>query len=140
MIKMSTNDNKVFIDALVEYEGYTFEEAKLTYAAREKLPTSAFCGPNRTYPAHDAAHVRNALARLGTFGHRLKSVVRARIITCLKRRAKQYGIEVSETIEGKLVLAKFDDSIPEKDRKRMLLEIEETVKFYTKKKGPSDPK
>jgi hypothetical protein len=140
MVKNMSANDKVFIDALVEYEGYTFEEAKLAYAARQELPASAFCGPNRSYPAHDAAHVRNALSRLGTYGHKLKPAVRSRILTCLKRRAKQYEIDVAETMEGKVCLAKFDETIPEKVRKQMLLEIEETVNFYFKKKGPSDPK
>ena len=137
---MSKEDSrKVYLDALQEYESYTFEEAKLTYAKRENLPASAFCGPNRTYPAHDAAHVRNALTRLGTFGHRLKPVVRSRILACVKRRAKQYGIDVSETAEGKLCLAKFDETIPIEVRKKMLLEIEETVGFYYSKDKGKNP-
>lgn len=133
------DSQKVYLDALQQLEGFSFEEAKLTYAKREGLPASAFCGPNRTYPAHDAAHVRNALARLGTFGHRVKPVARSRIIACVKRRAKQYGIEVSETAEGKYVLAKFDETIPIEVRKKMLLEIEETVGFYTKKDKGKNP-
>jgi len=80
-------------EVIARYEGYTIQEAKLTYAARQKLPDSAFCGPNRSYPAHDARHVRNGLARLSTFGHRLKPTVRQRIYRCLVRRAKRFGIE-----------------------------------------------
>lgn len=118
------------LKAMVELEGYTFEEAKLTYAQREKLPESAFCGPNRTYPAHDAAHVRNGLARLGTFGKRLSPATRASILRCLKSRAKRYGIEVGETIEGKIVLAKFDDELPKETRDKWLKEIEETRQWY----------
>jgi len=78
---------------ICEYEGLTIQEAKLTYAARQKLPDSAFCGPNRTYPAHDAAHVRNAFVRLATFGKRLKPAVRERIHGCLMKRAKRFGVE-----------------------------------------------
>jgi len=122
------------LQSMVDLEGYSFEEAKLSYAAREKLPSSAFCGPNRTYPAHDAAHVRNGLARLGTFGGRLKPAVRARILGCLKRRAKRFNIEVGETASGKLCLAKWDETIPEEKRKQMLIDIEETVKHYFPKK------
>lgn len=118
------------LKAMIEFEGYTFEEAKLTYAKRENLPESAFCGPNRTYPAHDAPHVRNGLARLGTFGHRLKPAVRARILACLKSRAKRYNIEVSETIEGKIALAKFDDELPKETKDKWLKEIEETRQWY----------
>jgi hypothetical protein len=79
---------------IMEFEGLTIEEAKLSYAERKNLPASAFCGPNRSYPAHDAAHVRNALARL----HFVKSpAIRAKIMACLRRRAKKFGVEISET-------------------------------------------
>lgn len=80
-----------------DLEGFPLEEAQLTYKKRENLPDEAFCGPNRTYPAHDAAHVRNGLARLSQFGKGKKSS--SRILSCLKTRAKKMGIEVSETDE-----------------------------------------
>jgi hypothetical protein len=125
-----TEFNETILNAMVELEGYTFEEAKLSYAQRANLPNEAFCGPNRTYPAHDAAHVRNGLSRLGTFGGRLKKAVRDRILACLKRRAKTYGIEVSETIDGKLCLAKWDETIPLETRQKMLQEINEITDWF----------
>lgn len=129
---MDKEDN---IRLIAKSEGLTFEEAKLSYAKRQKLPDSAFCGPNRTYPAHDKAHVRNGLARLGTFGKRLKPAVRKRILACLKRRAKRYGIEVSETVAGKLIIAKgFDETVPEKEQKRMQELIKETLEWAEAKK------
>lgn len=127
--------DETILKAMVSLEGYGFEEAKLTYARREKLPSTAFCGPKRTYPAHDKAHVRNALARLSQFGGKLKSAVRARILGCLKRRAKRFNIEISETVEGKLCLAKWDLTIPEELRKQWIIQIEETVSWYFPKKG-----
>lgn len=77
-----------------ELEGLTVEEAKLSYAERKDLPSTAFCGPDKSYPAYDARHVRNALARL----HFVKSpAIRAKIMACLRRRAKKFGIDVSES-------------------------------------------
>jgi hypothetical protein len=67
--------------------------AKLTTKTRNALPTTAFCGPDRSFPAHDAAHVRNGLARLKNSN--FSDAVKARIHACLVRRAKKYGIEVS---------------------------------------------
>jgi hypothetical protein len=90
---------------IAEFEGYTIQEAKLTYAARQKLPATAFCGPHKSYPASDAAHVRNGLARLSQFGHRLKPAVRAKIHSCLVSRAKRFGVKVSETENVKPILA-----------------------------------
>jgi len=78
---------------IAKYEGMEIQEAKLSYKAREDLPDSAFCGPKRSYPAQDAAHVRNAFARLSRFGHRMPPAVRSRILGCLRRRAKRFGVE-----------------------------------------------
>lgn len=120
------------IKYIMRVEGLDFEEAKLTYKRRQKLPTSAFCGPSRSYPVHDAAHVRAALQRLSQFGGRLKPAVRSRILACVRRRAKRFGVEVSETAVGILCLAKWDETITEKERKKMLKLIEETVSYYNK--------
>lgn len=54
--------------------------AKLTTAARNALPNSAFAGPNRSYPVNDPSHARNALSRVSQFGSSaLKSKVRAKV-------------------------------------------------------------
>lgn len=37
--------------------------AKLTAAARKKIPTGKFAGPDRSYPIPDRAHAANAKAR-----------------------------------------------------------------------------
>ena len=37
--------------------------AKLTTAARKKLPAKDFAGPDRSYPVEDKSHARNAKAR-----------------------------------------------------------------------------
>jgi hypothetical protein len=42
--------------------------AKLTTAARKKIPTSKFALPGRRYPIEDASHARNALARVSQYG------------------------------------------------------------------------
>jgi hypothetical protein len=81
--------------SIYEGENVTIEEAKLSYAERSNLPSSAFCGPDRSFPAHDARHVRNGLARLKK--SKFSTAIKARILACLRRRAKKYGIEVSET-------------------------------------------
>lgn len=80
-------------------------DAKLTSKARKSLPDSAFCyvvgeGENkvRKFPAHDAAHVRNGLARLNQAS--VSSSAKKKILACLKRRAKRYGIKVSEDTVG----------------------------------------
>jgi hypothetical protein len=99
---MNTNDTAGYIDAIVELEGLPFGEAKLTYKAREKLPDSAFCGPNRTYPAHDPAHIKNAIARL----MQIKPKGWKKILKCVCGRAKKAGIESKVCKTGKFMEAK----------------------------------
>lgn len=80
---------------------YTNEDAVLTAARRRTLPDSDFCfvvgsGENkiRKFPAHDAAHVRNALARLDQSN--LTSSQKAKVKACLTRKAEKFGIKVSK--------------------------------------------
>lgn len=54
--------------------------AKLTAAARKKIPTKDFAGPDRSYPIADASHARNALARVSQHGGpELQARVRAAV-------------------------------------------------------------
>jgi hypothetical protein len=49
---------------------------KLTAAARKKIPTKEFAGPDRSYPIEDRAHAANAKARARQMygdGHLTKS-------------------------------------------------------------------
>ena len=77
---------------IAEFEGMSIEEAKLTYAERKDLPTSAFCGPDRSYPASDAKHVRAGLQRLSQFWKKMSPAIRTKILGCLLRRAKRFGV------------------------------------------------
>lgn len=61
--------------------------AKLTTAARNALPPTAFVFPkDRRYPIHDAAHARDALAR--SSGKPEEAAVRAAV----KRRYPNMGV------------------------------------------------
>ena len=64
-------------------------EAKLSTDKRNSLPDGAFCGPNRSFPVHDRAHVVAALRLLGRYkGPGDKERIRA----CIMRKAKKFGI------------------------------------------------
>jgi len=130
--------DETILKAMQTFEGLSFEEAKLSYAKRQKLPSTAFCGPKRTYPAHDAAHVRNALARLSQFGSRLKKGVRARVLSCLKRRAKRFNVEISESVSGRLCLLKYDETLDPKLREKWQIEVEESVSWCEEKYKESE--
>lgn len=70
------------------------QDAKLSTEARNKLPDSAFCGPGRSFPAHDKAHVTAGLRLLNKsdFSQSTKDKIKA----CLYRKGKQYGITPQE--------------------------------------------
>ncbi len=69
-------------------ELYTVE-AKLNTAQRNKLPDSAFCGPNRSFPVNDRAHAVAALRLIGRYkGPGDKSKIRA----CVVRKAAKFGV------------------------------------------------
>jgi hypothetical protein len=64
--------------------------AKLTAAKRNRLPDSAFLGPDRSYPAEDASHARNALARASQHA---SPELRAKIKAKVRRRYPGIHVE-----------------------------------------------
>jgi hypothetical protein len=62
--------------------------AKLTTRARKALKTSQFAGPDRSYPIEDAAHARNALARVSQHG---TPAEKKRVRGAVKRRYPNIG-------------------------------------------------
>jgi len=119
-----------FQESVSLYEGLefeTFEEARLTYAKRKDLPTSAFCGPDRSYPAQDAKRISAGLQRLSQFGGKLSKATRAKIYRCLRGRAKKKGVEH----DAKNYKWKSDGSPNPKHRKK----VQEAVAWFEKKKA-----
>jgi hypothetical protein len=51
--------------------------AKLNAAARKKISSKNFAGPDRSYPIEDASHARNALAR--SSGKPIAARIRAKV-------------------------------------------------------------
>lgn len=76
--------------------------AELTTAKRDRLRDDAFAyidrGGERHLPIHDAAHVRNAVARFGQtdFGSDTARATAARKVLAA---AKRFGVEVDEDAE-----------------------------------------
>jgi hypothetical protein len=69
-------------------------DAKLSAAQRNKLPDSAFCGPGRSFPAHDKSHVVAGLSLLDRSD--FSDATKAKIKSCLYRKGKKYGIVPTE--------------------------------------------
>jgi len=65
-------------------------DAKLSTEKRKKLKSSAFCGPNKSFPVPDCAHVTAARRLIGRYkGEGSKQ----RILACVSRKAKAMGCE-----------------------------------------------
>lgn len=73
---LSTED----ITALIK----ELEDAKLSTKQRKSLKTGSFCGPKRSFPANDCAHVRAGFRLLSRAS--VSSETKARIRACLSRK------------------------------------------------------
>ena len=62
--------------------------AKLTAAARRRLPKSSFALPGGRYPIEDASHARNALSRVSQHG---TPDEKARVRAAVHRRFPKIG-------------------------------------------------
>lgn len=89
------------LDSIENIDGFEINDAVLTDRQRQELPDSDFCfvhgtGDNkiRKFPAYDAAHVRNGLARLPQAN--LSPEQKADVLAHLKRKAKSFDVQVSE--------------------------------------------
>jgi predicted transcriptional regulator len=66
-------------------------DAKLSSAKRKGLKSSTFCGPNRSFPVPDCAHVTAARRLIGRF-----KGDKAGILACVSRKAKALGCDKSK--------------------------------------------
>lgn len=83
--------------------GHKLREAQLSAKARRRLPDSAFAIPGeRKYPVHDAAHRRNALARVAQHG---TPAQKRRVRRAVAKRAREAGIDVPAGWEDPIVEA-----------------------------------
>jgi hypothetical protein len=70
--------------------------SKITESTREHIETEEFAFPKeRKEPIHDAAHVRNAIARFDQVKD-VSSSERAAAWKRIKAAAKKFGVEVGE--------------------------------------------
>ena len=67
---------------------YMTHKKVLTTKARRAIPTKDFAGPDRSYPIHDEAHARNALARVSQFG---SPALQARVRAAVHRKFPNIG-------------------------------------------------
>ena len=69
-------------------------DAKLSTKQRKSLKTSQFCGPGRSFPVNDCAHVRAAFRLLNRA--KVSSSTKASIRSCVSRKNKSMGCGVNK--------------------------------------------
>ena len=88
------NQDALISELMMEDNSMIVKDAQLSTAARNKLSDSAFCGPGRSFPAHDQAHVQAGLRLLNN--SKFSDSTKAKIKACLYRKGKKYGITPSD--------------------------------------------
>lgn len=65
------------------------KDAKLSTESRKKLSGSTFCGPNRSFPVPDCAHVTAARRLIGRA--KVEDTTKSKILACVSRKASSLG-------------------------------------------------
>jgi len=116
------------LDGLID-RAHEIMGKKLTTKTRKKLPASVFCGPGRSFPVNDCAHVRAAKVYLKRSN--FSASTQAKIAACINRKAKALGCPGTKPAKGKgsvdlttQELALMDDPIFESTKKLVEQSIE----------------
>lgn len=106
-------------DAMME----DFTDAKLSTEKRKKLAKSTFCGPDKSFPVPDCAHVTAARRLIGRYkGSGDKST----ILACVNRKAKALGCDkkTKDTVSHARVLQMITQALTEHMYDKKYLEKE----------------
>jgi hypothetical protein len=77
-------------------------DAKLSAEQRKGLKSSTFCGPNRSFPVPDCAHVTAAKRLIGRA--KASESTKSKIMACVNRKAKGMSCSTGDNAESALVL------------------------------------
>jgi hypothetical protein len=84
------------------------KDAKLSLEKRGKLPKSSFCGPARSFPVTDCAHV-TAARRLITRA-KVGTETKDSLLACVNRKAKSFGCSSGKTQDNSDVQDRLEHS------------------------------
>jgi len=88
------------------------KDAKLSTEKRNKLASGTFCGPGRSFPVPDCAHVTAARRLIGRYKGEGK---RSAILSCVARKAKAMGCGGAKKDEATPQVAEKTDTIQSQD-------------------------
>jgi len=78
-----------FVDVLDPQLDEVLEDAKLSTAQRKKLSGGTFCGPKRSFPVPDCAHVTAARRLIGRA--KVSDSTKSKILACVSKKASSLG-------------------------------------------------
>lgn len=106
-------------------------DAKLSAAARKKLPASTFCGPDKSFPVGDCAHFSAALRLLGKYkGPGDKNRIRA----CIERKGSRLGC-TSKSKKDTIGIGQFNLDWFDKFEDDELLQLQNGLTAAMKERG-----
>ena len=141
----SSDEEFEFLDEEVDWEmldlalaGFMnsdeFEDARLSYQQRKDLPDSAFCGPERSFPVPDCAHVTAAKRLINQ--SKLSDAQKAKVMTCVNKKSDSMSCGKKDSSDERYteLLASYkesQDKIAELEDK--ILKILETISLDSEK-------
>jgi hypothetical protein len=84
--ELTEEESDKLYDSMME----EFSDAKLSTEKRKKLAKSTFCGPDKSFPVPDCAHVTAARRLIGKYKG---SGDKSKILACVDRKAKAMGCD-----------------------------------------------
>ena len=111
-----------------------FEDARLSYQQRKDLPDSAFCGPERSFPIPDCAHVTAAKRLINQ--SKLSDSQKAKVMTCVNKKAESMSCykEESKDSQYEELLASYQEAQQKiADLEDKIVKILETISLDSEK-------
>ena len=117
------------LDSALSFE---LGDKALTAEQRKELPDSAFCGPERSFPVNDCAHVTAARRLIGRA--KLSDSQKAKVLACVDRKAKSMSCDKSAEDKLDDLAARLEAEIKNlKERLSNLSDSKEEVVVEEKK-------
>jgi hypothetical protein len=106
----------------------SMQDAALSTEQRNKLPDSAFCGPNRSFPVSDCAHVTAARRLIGRA--KLSDAQKAKVLACVNEKANSMSCD--EEKDGALTELQRDYSTALAKVEDLEKKLETALEFVAK--------
>lgn len=119
------------------------KDAKLSSESRKKMKKGTFCGPNRSFPVPDCAHVTAARRLVGRA--KVSQDTKSKILACVSRKAKSLGcgdakkdeatankggVELTDRVKKVLEIVGKDEKVKDSAGEDMVKFIRDLDKAY----------